>query len=75
MKNAHVALQETITCTKNSGKGWIEWEKTCVNSGFPPQKLKTPLDTRFANKVILFKETLACANAINMCYQRHSLHM
>lgn len=33
-----------------------EWKKTCVESGLSPRKLKTPIRTRFASKIIVFKE-------------------
>jgi hypothetical protein len=34
------------------------WKKTCIESGLPPWKLKTPIKTRFTSKVIVFKECL-----------------
>jgi hypothetical protein len=49
-------LQKTITCTKKSGKGRWEWHKTCLHSGVPPRKLKTPIKIRFASTIILFQK-------------------
>ena len=31
LKNAWVALQNSNTWTKKSGKGRIEWEKVCID--------------------------------------------
>jgi hypothetical protein len=37
-------------------EGLVEWEKVCVESGLPPQKLKKPIKKRFASKVIMFEK-------------------
>ncbi len=37
---------ECVTWPKKSRKGRQEWEKACVNSGLPTQKLNTPMKTR-----------------------------
>jgi hypothetical protein len=39
-------------------KELLEWENACVEVSLPKTKLKTPMKTRFASKVIvLFQET------------------
>ncbi|KAJ7538060.1 hypothetical protein O6H91_11G033100 [Diphasiastrum complanatum] len=73
LKEAQTSLQKTITWTKKSGKGRQEWTKACIDSGLRPRKLKTPVKTRFASKVILFQETLEFREAIITCYSRQSL--
>jgi len=55
---------------KKYGKGKQEWEKACIECGLSPQKLKTPIKTRFASKVIVFEETLEFKQAIITCYKR-----
>jgi hypothetical protein len=39
IKTTRKDLQKFITWPKKSRKGRQEWEKACVNSGFPPRKL------------------------------------
>jgi len=70
IKEAWSILQKTIAWTKKSGKGWQEWHKTCLDVGVPPRKLKTPVNTRFASKVILFQKTLEFKHVIALCYGR-----
>jgi len=55
---------------KQYGKGRQEWEKACIECGLSPQKLKTPIKTRFASKVIMFEETLEFKQAIITCYKK-----
>ncbi|KAJ7552447.1 hypothetical protein O6H91_06G055400 [Diphasiastrum complanatum] len=62
LKEAQSSLQQTITWTKKSRKGRQEWTKACIDSGLRPQKLKTPIKTRFASK-----------GSIITCYSRQSL--
>ncbi len=57
-KDAQATLQKSITWTKKFNKGRQEWEKACIECGSLLQKLKTPIKTRFASKVIMFEETL-----------------
>ncbi len=68
VKAAQGNLQKTITWTKKSGKGRQEWERACVEKGLQPQKLKTLMKIRFANKVIMFEEVLEFKEAILLCY-------
>jgi hypothetical protein len=35
-----------------------EWELACKEVGLKAKKLKTPLKTKFASKVVLFQDTL-----------------
>jgi hypothetical protein len=65
-----VNLQKIIMSIKNFGKGQSEWKRACVDASLDHQKLKTPMKTKFANKIILFQETLEYRDAINMCYGR-----
>jgi len=45
-----------------------------MDSGVPPEKLKTPMKAMFASWVILFQETLEFKHIIALCYGRqHSL--
>jgi hypothetical protein len=53
IKKTQSILQNTITRTKKSGKGWQEWQKACSNVGVPPCKLKTLVKTRFASSMSL----------------------
>jgi hypothetical protein len=39
-----------------------------MDSGLWPHKLKTPIKTRFASKVIMFEETLKFKATILLCY-------
>lgn len=75
LKTAQKSLQSCITWTKKSGVGRGEWNKACIEAGLPSRKLKTPVKTRFASKVVLFQETLEYADAINICYRRQSLKL
>jgi hypothetical protein len=45
-----------------------KWQKTCVDVEFFHQKLKTPMKTKFASKVIFFQETFEYYDATNLCY-------
>ncbi len=56
--------------TKKSSKGCNEWKWACIDVRLNHRKQKTPVKTKFANKVILFQETLEYQNAINLCYGR-----
>ena len=75
MKDAQKSLQSCITWTKKSGKGCQEWDRACIDAGLPTRKLKTPVKTRFASKVVLFQETQEYADAISICYRRQSLKL
>jgi hypothetical protein len=55
---------------KQSNKGRQKWEKACIECGLLPQKLKTPIKTRFASKVIMFEKTLEFKQTIITCYKR-----
>ncbi|KAG0573230.1 hypothetical protein KC19_VG160100 [Ceratodon purpureus] len=75
LKTAQKSLQSCITWTKKSGVGRSEWNKACIEAGVPSRKLKTPVKTRFASKVVLFQEMLEYADAINICYRGQSLKL
>ncbi len=60
-------LRKTITWIKKLGKRRQEWERACVERGLRPQKHKTPVKTRFANKVIMFEKVLEFKEAILLC--------
>lgn len=51
ISKAQVALQKTITLTKNSRMERQEWDKVCIDASPPSRKLKTPVKTRFALKL------------------------
>ena len=56
LRFTQAALQLCITWTKKSGKGGAEWKKECIKAGLPARKLRTPVKTRFALKIIIFQE-------------------
>jgi len=68
VKDAQIGLQKIISRIKKSGKGKQKWEKACIESGMWHQKLKTPVKTKFASKVIMLEETLEFKQAILLCY-------
>jgi hypothetical protein len=45
-------------------------ESACVDARISYRKLKTPVKTRFASKVILFQKTIEYQNVVNLCYER-----
>jgi hypothetical protein len=47
----------------------------CIKVGLLARKLRTPVKTRFASKVILFQKTLEYVDAINICYAAQSLKL
>jgi hypothetical protein len=55
VKKAQGTLQKTIMWTKKSGKGRQEWVKACVEVGLPIQRLRTPVKTHFASRIVLFQ--------------------
>jgi hypothetical protein len=57
-------LQKTITWTKKNGKGRRKWHKTCLHSGVPLRKLKTPIKIRFASTIVLFQKILEFKHTI-----------
>ncbi len=70
LKATQSTLQKIIMWIKKFGKGQSEWKRACVDASLCHRKLKTPMKTKFANKVILFQETLEYKDAINLCYGR-----
>ncbi len=69
LKDTQQAMQKIITQITKFGKGWQEWDKACIEvNTLATRKLKTPMKTRFASRVVLFQETLQYANVINICY-------
>ena len=58
LKIAQSMLLKTITWTKKSGMGCMEWKKACIEVGLSSRQLRTPVKTWFASKVLLFQETL-----------------
>jgi hypothetical protein len=73
VKDAQAILQKTITWIKKFGESRQEWEKACIECGLPPQKLKTPVKTKFASKVIMFEKTLKFKQIIITCYGRQKI--
>lgn len=72
VKYFKLVLQKTITWKKTLSKGKKKWEKTSITSEMSHQKLKTPIKTRFVNKVITFEETLEFKQIILLCYGRQN---
>jgi hypothetical protein len=58
---------------KKFGKGQSEWKRTCFDACLHHWKLKTLVKTKFANKVILFQETLKYKDAIDLCYGKQKI--
>ena len=54
LKDAQAVLQKTITWTKKSTKRKHEWNVVCIEAGLPIRRLKTPVKTMFASKVVFF---------------------
>ncbi len=55
VKDARATLQMTIAWMKKKTKNEKqEWENAYIEIGMAPQKLKTPIKTKFASKVIIF---------------------
>ncbi len=71
----NLPYKKTITWSKKSIKGRQEWEVVCGEANLPPRKLKTPIKTKFASKVIFSQETLEYACAPTICYSCQSLHL
>jgi hypothetical protein len=70
----HKLLYKRLLHRQNKfGKCRQEWEKACIECGLLLQKLKTPIKTRFASKVIVFEETLEFKEAIITCYKRQKI--
>jgi len=57
-----------VIWTKKYEKGREEWEQPRFENGMQHQKLKTLVKTKFASKVVMFKETLEFKNATFFCY-------
>lgn len=72
VKDAQATLQKTITWTKKSEKGRLEWNKACIDSGVRPRKLKKLVKTCFASKVTMFEETLQFKGTIVTCYSQQT---
>jgi hypothetical protein len=53
---------------KKVSKKYTKWQKACVDVGFFHQKLKTPMKTKFASKVICFQKNFEYYDPINLCY-------
>jgi hypothetical protein len=51
----------------------LEWKNACIGNGMRHRKLKTPVKTKFANKVIMFEETLEFKQAILLCYGKQKM--
>jgi hypothetical protein len=68
LKATQSTLQKIIMWIKNFGKGRSEWKRACVDASLHHRKLKTPMKTKFTNKIILFQKTLEYKDAINLCY-------
>ena len=73
VKATQSTIQACITWPKKSGKGRQEWAKACMDSSFRPQKLNTPVKTRFASKVLMFQQALQFRSAMSLCYNRQSV--
>ncbi len=73
IKDVQFSLQKIITWTQKSGKGLQEWVKTCKDVVLWPQKLKTLVKTKFASKVILFKQCLEFKDTINLYYSQQAI--
>ncbi len=57
---------------KKIGKWRGKLEKTCIDNGMQHWKLKIPIKTRFANKIIISKENLEFKQTTLFCYGRHN---
>jgi len=71
-KYAHGSLLKINTCIKKFEEGKLRLDKACIEASSPIQKLKTPMKTWFASKVILLQETLKNIDAIKIYYHKHN---
>ena len=76
LKDAQKSLQSCITWTKSLERDVKSGTEPASTRGYlATRKLKTPVKTRFASKVVLFQETQEYADAISICYRRQSLKL
>lgn len=68
IRSAQTSVQSCITWPKKSGKGKRAWVQACRESQLNPRMLSTPVNTRFASRVIMFKDALRYRQAIHNCY-------
>jgi hypothetical protein len=73
IKKTQSIFQKSIIWTKKSGKGQQKWHKVGELIRVPPWKLKTPMKTHFASRVVLFQDTFEFKNVIVFCYGRQQL--
>jgi hypothetical protein len=56
-KMLELPYKNTMTWTKKSRNGCLEWEKASIEARLWSRGLKIPMKTRFASKFVLFQET------------------
>lgn len=61
-------LQKTITQTKKSRKGRVEWKESYIVARLFAQMLRILMKIMFVSQIILFQETLEFQNVISICY-------
>ncbi len=49
--------------------------QACSDGSLPPHKLKMPMKTRIASKVVFFNKPLEFVNVNNICYYCSSLQL
>jgi hypothetical protein len=59
--------------TKKFGKEKQKWGQAYLKVKCDIKKLKTPLKTKFANKVIMFEETIEFNNVIKKNYMKQKI--
>jgi hypothetical protein len=72
VKYVKLVCKRQLHGKKTLSKGKQKWEKTCITSEMLHRKLKTPIKTRFVNKVITFEETLEFKQILLLCYERQN---
>jgi hypothetical protein len=70
--NTRKVMQATVTWTKKSGKGKIQWEQSCIKARLRPRTIPTPVKTRWASYVHMFSRLYDYKEAVKYCYTHES---
>jgi hypothetical protein len=67
-KDINRKLQQCVTYTRKSSKGYKTWAKACVEANLIPRKLYSPVHTRFGSLVMMHGQLLKYKEAVTRCY-------
>jgi hypothetical protein len=65
-------LLEIIRWTRKSGKGTLAWKTSCETAGMPYRKLYRPVQTRFGNLVMMFRQLVNYRTAVTNLIMQNS---